>query len=231
MVILKFALKRTFRNPVSMLASFILPVVFMLIPDLWDSSIGGMVGGRGLYLIALVMMFGTFPLTSGMVQERKENTVIRIMSTPTTAFSYLAQNLIASLVPLMIQIFLVSILGFALRGWSLEFTFGVFAAFMLFASASTAFCFAWNCLFKKRESTMVALSSFLTFATFILIFPLTVFPQVIKNIFMAFPTFWIASAFDNLIAYGIGGQFLITLAILALFTITFLMYGSKRGTY
>jgi len=230
MVILKFALIRSFRNPIALLASFILPVVLMLFTDLWVEG-SGMFARRGYYLIAMVMMFGAFPLTRGMVRERREKTIIRIMSTPTTTFDYLSQNLIACMVPLLMQIAIVCTMGMVMHDWTTEFTLWIGLLYVVFAATSVVFCFAWNCLFKNVEAGYTVLAAFLTFATFILTMPLSLFPDIVRNAFMIFPTYWIASGLDELIAYGATIQFGIALAIMGVFSAIFLLYGSKRGAY
>jgi len=232
MVIFKFALLRIFRNPITIFASFILPVTIMLISELWEhGEMGDVISGRGYYLIAMVMLFGAHPLTNGMIRERKDKTIVRVMSTPITNLKYLAQNLLASLVPLVLQIILVCILGMALRDWSLQFIFFISITYLLFAASSIAFIFAWHAFFKYKQSTVVALTSFLTLATFILIFPLELFPPAVRYSFMIFPTYWIASALETLIKDGADVHFVITLATLAIFSIGFLMYGKSRKAY
>ena len=234
MVILKFALKRSFRSPVAMLASLILPVTLMLIPDLWNEVVSNSVfgiDGRGPYLIALVMLFGALPLTRGMIQERREKTIVRIMSTPTTTFDYLSQNLMACMIPLFMQIVIVCTLGMIIHDWTTQFTLLIGLLYVVFATTSIAFCFAWNCLFKNSETSFTAMSMVLTFATFILLMPLSMFPDVVRNAFMALPTYWIATGLEQLIEYGANMQYAIAMGILTLFTAIFLLYGSKRGAY
>jgi len=230
MVIFKFALIRSLRNPIALLASLIVPVALMLVTDLWTEG-AGMFADRGYYLIAMLMMFGAFPLTSGMVRERREKTIIRIMSTPTTTFDYLSQNLVACMFPLLLQIAVICIMGATVHDWTGQFTFWVGLLYVVFATTSVVFCFAWNCLFKNIEAGYTALAAFLTFATFILTMPLSFFPDIVRNVFMILPTYWMASALDELLAYGATVQFGISMAIMVVFAAIFLLYGSKRGVH
>lgn len=234
MVILKFALKRSFRSPVAILVSFILPVALMLLSSLWEEVIPNTISsvdGRGPYFMALVMLFGALPLTRGMIYERRERTIVRIMSTPTTTFDYLSQNLMACLIPLLMQIFMVCTLGRIMYDWTIGFTLWIGLFYVIFATTSISFCFAWNCLFKNNETSFSILSMVLTFATFILILPLSIFPDVVRKIFMILPTYWVATGLEQLITYGATMQFAMALANLVLFTAIFLVYGSKRGVY
>lgn len=231
MVILKFALMRSLRNPIAILAGFVLPIMFMFISDMWLSTGAGMIEGRGYFMIPLVMLFGTFPLTQPMARERREKIVVRIMSTPTTTFKYLAQNLIACMIPLLIQVMIVCTLGAILHDWTASFILTIGALYLLFAATSVSFNFAWNCLFKNAELSFGVLAGVLTFAAFILMLPLALFPDAIRTAFMILPTYWIASGLDELLTYGTTAQLGISMGILGLFSVIFLLYGSKRGTY
>jgi len=226
MVILKFALKRSFRRPLTIFMSFVLPISLLLISGLWGD------GGRGYYLIALVIMFGSFPLTGGMLTDRRERTIVRIMSTPTTTFDYLFQNLIACMVPLLLQSLVISVTGMLLHDWSFTFTFFIGVCYLAFAATSVAFSFAWNCLFKSKEVSFTILSMFLTLASFAgLLLPLEIFPDNLRTVAMIFPTYWIASSIEELISNGSTLRFGMSISVLTLFVVVFLLYGSKRGAY
>lgn len=226
MVILKYALKRILRNPVTLVANFILPIVLIILPVLWNGD------GRGYFLLAMVIMFGAFPLTGGMLADRRERVVVRIMSTPTTAFRYLSQNLIACMTPLFVQVTLISSLGIILHGWTLSFAFFIGVLYFFFAASSVAFSFAWNCLFKNKEVSFSILSMVLTLASFAgLLIPLSILPDYLRNIAMIFPAYWIANGLEYLISYGVNIQYGISLLVLLIFTFMFILFGSKRGIH
>jgi len=234
MVILKFSILRMFRNPTVILATLLLPIFLMNMPNLWNTPAHAQifgVAGRGYYFISLVMLFGAFPLTSNLTAERTNKTIIRIMSTPTTNLSYLIQHLIACMVPMILQIAVVLVIGPIRYNWTPSFTAVIGLLYILFAFVSITFCFAWNALFKKSDISYTALSMVLTFASFILLMPLSIYPDIIRNLFMILPTYWIASGLEELITYGATYTLWITCSVLILYVVIFLTYGSKRGVY
>ena len=227
MVILKFALKRSFRSPIPIIMSLVLPVGLLSLSGLWGDA-----NSRGYYFIALVILFLSFPLTGLITSDRRERTIVRIMTTPTTTLSYLTQNFIACMVPLLIQIVIVGILGTILHDWDLEFAFFLCLSYTIFAATSIAFAFAWSCLFKNKEVSFTVLLMVLTFSSFAgILLPLDFLPTALRYIFMIFPTFWVASGIEELIDNGVTFRLIVCLVVLVMFVIVFLLDGSKRGAY
>ena len=227
MVILRFALLRTFRSPIPIIASLVLPVGLLSLSGLWGDA-----NSRGYYFIALVILFLSFPLTGLITSDRRERTIVRIMTTPTTTLSYLAQNFVACMVPLIIQITIVGILGMWWHDWDFEFAFFLCLAYAIFAATSIAFAFAWSCLFKNKEVSFTVLLMVLTFSAFAgILLPLDFLPTALRYIFMIFPTFWVASGIEELIENGVTVWLIICLIVLVTFVVVFLMDGSKRGAY
>jgi len=227
MTILRFSLKRIFQSPANIIVGFILPTGLLLLTGMWDE------GGRGFYFIAMILMIAAFPYTNIMLVDRKEKTVQRIMSTPTTTFQYLSQNLAACMVPLLLQIILVCVLGGIRYEWSLEFTLFLGLAYVLFAATGIAFAFAWNCLFKNESMSLSVLITVLLFsAVFGIFMSPSVFPDAIRIAAMIFPTYWVSTGVEELLYHGgFSIEFLMPMGVLALFTAIFLLYGSKRGAY
>ena len=227
MVILRFALLRTFRNPIPIIASLVLPIGLLSLSGLWGDA-----NSRGYYFIALVILFLSFPLTGLITSDRRERTIVRIMTTPTTTLSYLTQNFIACMIPLLIQITVVGILGMWWRDWDLEFAFFLCLCYAIFAATSIAFAFAWSCLFKNREVSFTVLLMVLTFSAFAgILLPLDFLPTVLRYLFMIFPTFWVSSGIEELIDNGVTFRLILCLIVLVIFVIVFLADGSKRGAY
>ncbi|MCL1989821.1 MAG: ABC transporter permease [Defluviitaleaceae bacterium] len=226
MTILKFSLKRIFKNPTTILIGFILPAALLLLTGMWDED------GRGYYFMAFILMIVAFPTTNIMLADQKERTVQRIMTTPTTAFKYLSQNLVACMIPLLMQIVFVCIFGAVRYSWDLQFTLSLGLAYTLFAATAIGFAFAWNCLFKNSEVGMAVLVTVMVFSAAFGIFSSpTAFPDVIRTAAKVFPTYWISIGIETLIDSGFGFEFLLPIGVLALFTSVFLTYGSVRGAY
>jgi len=230
MIILKFSLKRTFRNFWAILLSFILPAGLLLLPVFWEGE--SFVVGRGYFFILIIIMLGAFPLTQLMVDDKKQKTIVRIMSTPTTTFKYLSQNFAASMTPLMLQIIFICIFGFIRYSWEIGFTLQLGLVYTLFAATSVSLAMAWNCLFKNAEVNMAALTTFAMFSLFFGIFvSVDQLNNALRTIGMLFPSYWASVGIETLIDNGLSFDFLMPMGVLALFTVIFLLYGSKRGAY
>ena len=227
MVILRFALKRSFRSPIPILVSIVLPIALLAFSGLWGDD-----DSRGYYFVALIILFVSFPLTGAITSDRRERTIVRIMTTPTTTFNYLAQNFIACMVPLLMQIVLIGTFGMRWHDWHIEFAFSLCLIYTFFAATSIAFAFAWSCVFKSREVSFTILAMVMTFASFAgILLPLEFLPTVLYYFFMIFPTFWVASGIEELIHYGATFWYFLCLLILIGFVVLFLLDGSKRGAY
>lgn len=228
MTILKFALKKNFRNPLSVIMGFILPTALLLIPGLWNQE-----GSRGYYYIAFAILLSSFPLTKGLLNDRKERTIVRIMSTPTTMFEYLSQNLMACMIPLTLQIIFIALFGLIRYDWTIQFTLLLGLAYTLFAATAIGFAFAWYCCFKNTEVGGAVLSVVMIFAsTFGIIIPVDAMQGFMRIIARLFPTYWISTGIEALfIDSGFSLEFLMPMGVLVLFTSIFLIYGSKRGTH
>jgi len=227
MVILRFALKRSFRSPIPIIMSLILPIGLLSFSGLWGDA-----NSRGYYFVALVILFLSFPLTGAITSDRRERTIVRIMTTPTTTFTYLSQNFIACMVPLIMQIVIIGVMGMILHDWDLEFAFFLSLSYAIFAATSIAFAFAWSCVFKNKEVSFTVLAMVMTFASFAgILLPLEFLPTSLRYIFMIFPTFWVASGIEELIENGVSFRLIICLLVLVGFVVLFLLDGSKRGAY
>jgi len=229
MTIFKFALLRIVRNPLAILLGVLIPLGLLLISAMWEE------GGRGYYWIAFTLMLGAFPLTRGLQTDMRERTVMRIASTPTTTFSYLWQNLFASLLPLIVQIIFICGFGMIRYDWSLEVAGMLGVLYVLFAMTAIGFAYAWAFLTKKMEGETgsAVMMTILIFTTmFGIIMPVDQLSGWQETAGMAFPTYWISIGIEELLSVGgFSTDMLLPMGILALFTIIFLLYGSKRGAY
>ena len=227
MVILRFALLRSFRSPIPIVISIVVPIGLLAISGLWGDA-----NSRGYYFVVLAILFLSFPLTGAITTDRRERTIVRIMATPTTTFRYLSQNFIACMVPLLMQIALIGVLGIVWHEWDFEFAFFLCLAYAIFAATSISFAFAWSCVFKNREVSFTVLLMVLTFSAFAgILLPLDFLPTALRYIFKIFPTFWVASGIEELIDYGVTFRLIVCLVVLVMFVVAFLADGSKRGAY
>jgi len=227
MVIFRYAVKRNFRSPIPIIVSLILLIGLLSLSGLWGDD-----DSRGYYYVALVILLLSFPITGIITNDRRDRTVIRILTGPTTTFRYLSQNLLACMVPILLQIVITGILGMMWHDWGLEFTFYLSLSYAVFAATSVAFSFAWNCIFKSKEVSFTVLTMVMTFSALAgILLPLEFLPGILRVIFIVFPTFWVASGIEELIENGASLWLAMCLLMLIGFVVVFLLDGSKRGAY
>ena len=228
MTVFKYALLRGIRSPMSIAVNFGLPFALILLRNLWVGD--GIALQNGFTLMAAVLMFGSFLVARGIMNDRQDGTVIRILAGPTTTFRYLTQNLLACMLPLAASIVVVITTGYFLYDWRLSVAFALMLCYTMFATACVAFSFAWSCLFKSRE---VGFSIFSVVAMFMaalggLIIPLSMMPDMLRYIGALFPAYWAAFGLETLLNYGAAGRYWLSLGAMALFAVAFLLYGGKR---
>ena len=229
MTIFRFALIRIIRNPLTILLGLIIPIGLMLVPGMWEE------GGRGYYWIAFTLLLSAFPLTRGLQTDMRERAVMRIMSTPTKTVTYLWQNLVACMVPLIFQIIFICAFGMIRYDWTFEVASMLGVLYILFAMTAIGLAYAWAFLFKNKEGETgsAIMMSLMIFATmFGIFFPVDQLDGWQGVMGMLFPTYWISVGIEELLYVGrFNSEMLIPMGVLMLFTALFLFYGSKRGAH
>ena len=227
MTIFRYALLKGLRNPVTLLFNCILPLVIIFIPTLWDDSM--FISGFGI--LALLIWGGAFLMSQGIMQDKESGAVVRILSAPVSMRGYLTQNLLAYMVPLTVQVGLIAVIGSIRYDWGLTIAFAFFLCYTIFTASSVAMSFAWNCLFKKKDSSFTTFSGLITFGSFLsgAYVPLDLLPEMVQHIGGVFPAFWAIRGIESVQGVGYMGQdYWIGLAVMALFTVAYLLYGGKR---
>ena len=225
MTIFKFAMLRGLRSPASLIFNFAIPISLMFFSGLWEGD-----DARGYYFVALMLMFGSFAVSRGILSDRIEGTITRILSGPTTTFRYLAQNLLACMVPMTFVAILIVSLGSILYGWNLTLSLYLALCYTIFTASYVSFSFAWSCLFKSKESSFSVLTIISTFVATLsgLILPLDMIPNTLRYIGAVFPAYWAVSGIDTLLANGLQREFWLSLLVMVLFAAAYLLYGGKR---
>lgn len=227
MTMFRFALIKGLRNPMTLLFNCILPPLLLLIRPLWTGE--NFLTGYGLLI--LVIWGGAFLMAQGTLNDKASGAIRRILSAPISMRNYLLQNLLAYMVPLTLQLALISALGIILYGWDLNIALGLFLCYTVFTAASVLMSFAWNCLFKQKESSFSTFGAVITFGSMMsgAWIPLENFPLALQNIGAVFPAFWAMRGIRSLFEFGlITGDYWLGLAAMIMFSIIFLLYGGKR---
>ena len=231
MMIAKYTLIRFFKKPLGLGIACVLPLILMFIPDLWEdrAALGG------FSLVTFVVMASSFITSQVILTDRLEGALTRIMMAPVSRLQYLCEVLLACMLPLMVQIMLVSGAGMILHGWSVGFTLLLLLAYSLFAAASVALAFMFYSFMKSKDASTAGLSIMLTLMATIggMFMPVTLFPQPIQWMARVTPSFWVVEGYGQLMTYDIPtSAYWLSLGVLAGFTLLFLMVGGqKKITY
>lgn len=227
MTIFKFALIKGLRSPGTFVFNCVLPLVLILIRPLWT----GEVFFSGFGLLVMVIWGGSFLMSQGILNDRSDGALTRILAAPVSMFNYLAQNLLAFMVPLTVQVALVTLLGAILYDWSLTVALALFLCYTVFTISAVGMSFAWNCLFKSKDSSFSSFSALVTFGTFLsgAIVPTSQFPEgILQYVGAVLPAYWAVRGIQSLSEFNITGEFWISILAMMLFTMVFLLYGGKR---
>ena len=226
MIIFRYALIRGVRAPLSLIVNCVMPLILVLIRPLWaDDAV------LGFGFIAFMIMSGAYLMSQSIITDKTDGAIYRILAAPVTMRRYLAENLLACMVPLTVQMILISLLGFMLYDWSPAIAFGVFLCYTLLTLASVSMSFAWHCLFKSKENSGAGFGFVLTFMAMLsgMLFPTTVFPGPLQYIGAIFPIYWAMQGLNSVLELGaMSMQYWLALAAMLLFTAAFLLYGGKR---
>ena len=231
MTIFRFALIRSTRNPLTLICTYLLPIVLILFRPLWAGP--GMWGGfsGGFSLLAILTMSGAYLMSLSILTDKADGAILRILAAPISMRRYLAENLAACAVPLLVQMTIISVLGYVLHDWSATLSIAVFLCYTALTLASVTMAFAWHCLFKGKEGNTVGFPLMLFLTAFLggLTFPVEVFPGPVQYVGSIFPAYWAMQALTAITETGImNDRYWISIGAMGLFTIAFLLYGGKR---
>ncbi len=225
MTIFRFALMRSMRKRLTLISLCAVPFAMVLFPPVWVSE-----NGFGFSFYGLVILYAAFLLVRSIMTDRINKITVRIFAAPVTNFQYLFQNLLGFLLLLSIQIVAVLSLGAVLYGWEAAAVCKLMLGYILFAMSSIAFSLAWNSLFRSKEMSDGVFSVIISLMALLggVFIPVSILPGILQKIGMLFPTYWLSSALLS-VRYGYKGQgFWLAAVMLLLFTVIFLLFGSKR---
>jgi len=217
------------RSPGTFVFNCILPLALILVRPLWT----GEIFFSGFGLLTMIIWGGSFLMTQGILNDRADGALTRILAGPVSMFNYLAQNLLAFMVPMTAQVILVTLLGAILYGWSLTLALALFLCYTVFTISAVAMSFAWNCLFKTKDGSFGSFSAVVTFGTFLsgAFVPIAAFPEgILRYVGAILPAYWAMRGLNtlSLTEVTITGDYWIAIAAMLLFTMAFLLYGGKR---
>jgi ABC-2 type transport system permease protein len=102
--------------------------------------------------------------------------------------------------------------------------------YFLFAAASVAFSFAWSCLFKDKETSYAFFSVLMSIVAMLggFFMPLAILPDALRFIGALFPAFWTSNGILYLQGGSAMGSFWISAAVIFMFSVLYMVFGTKR---
>ncbi|WP_312812696.1 ABC transporter permease [Sedimentibacter sp.] len=223
MIIFKHALRRTISQPINLLIILILPIGLIFIPPT------GYGYPTGLYLYGMLSLFTGFLLCKPIVEERMNKIILRISAAPIDYINYLFSHLLAYVLIFAVQS-IIFIIGIAVYWNDIAINYAlVFSLHFTFNIMAVAFCFFWNSLFKSYNLSFGIFSGVGSILCLIsgISMPLRIIPEAIRNIAILLPTYWLPYGLDSLYEGNIK-IVTISLFVLLLYSIIFLLIGSRR---
>ncbi|WP_066189872.1 ABC transporter permease [Gracilibacillus timonensis] len=224
MTIFLFAIKRCFRDIMNIVLLCVLPIIVIWMPDAEWTPLP-----LGFQLYGAVLFFAAAKLVSIMMEDRMKGVLMRIGVAPVTHFQYLWQNLLAYTLILMVQIILVMI-GGLLYGYDLVDPLFLFLVYLLFAITSISFSLAWFMLFRHKETALVILMSLIMLMSMAggMLWPIDLMPEFMQRLVMLLPTYWLIESLTIVTTQADKTELFIPLVMLLMFTMAFLVVGSRR---
>lgn len=229
MTVFKYALMRGVKTPASMIINLVLPL-FLVIIDFDMEIFGADAQYRGLFIVAMLILYGGFMMARGIQADKMNGVIIRILAGPVTMRSYLVQNFFSAMVPMTVLSALIGAVGFILHSWEIQFALALVLVYIILAASSIGLSFVWSCIFKDQEASTAIFSVLITGVAMIggLFLPLAILPRPLWLFGALFPAHWAARAMETFMDYGMNGEYWLSLLAMILFTVAFLLYGSKR---
>ena len=230
MTVFKYAMRGGINRPMSLIINSIAPIALVIFSDRIDIGLGG-AGGTHFFLLAFVIMFGAFLMANSIQKDKVEGVLVRILAGPITLRSYLVQNFLAAIIPMTLVSAVVGLLGYLIHDWGITLTGGVVLIYIMLSASSIGLSFVWSCLFKDKEASLSGISIVLTLSALIggLMMPLSLLPRGVYYIGMITPAHWTSRAIEQLVIYGEFTQmYWLGLLAIGMFTVAFILYGSKR---
>jgi ABC-2 type transport system permease protein len=223
--IVRFALKRAFRSPANILLLCVIPVGVVFLPSAPEWTLP-----MGFHFYGQVILYAAFLMVRAITEDRLSGVITRIAAAPVSYARYLAENLLAYGLLLMLQSALVVALGVAVHGARLPSPLLLFVAYCCFSLCAIALTLAWSSLFGRRDIAYGTLATGIMVLSMLggFYWPVEIMPEAMQRVAKVTPPYWMIEAARVLQQHGPPGRFALCLAIMLLFAVAFLVVGSRR---
>jgi len=181
-------------------------------------------------MLATLMLLSANLMAALILEDRMDGSIMKVLISPVTMVRYIFQNMLAAIIPFVLQIVLLCFLGLLRYSWTTMFTIGVAVVSLACAMASAAFAFCWNMFFKSRSNSNYTFLFFMVVMMLVsgLMIPTHVLPGFMQHIGAVFYAYWFVRAVTVLADYGMTVTFWLYNSIVLFFGIGFLLLGGSR---
>ena len=156
--------------------------------------------------------------------------LLRIAAAPISYLRYLTETLLAYGSLLVVQNIVVVVLGSLLYGTLLGAPLLQLFAFAGFSFASISFCLAGFSLFGRRDTAYGIIATVLILLSMIggFYWPVEMMPEFLQKVALITPPYWLIQALTGLQLGDSPLRLVLSMTIMVLFTMAFLLVGSRR---
>ena len=229
MTVFKYAMRRGFTSPASLILNCAMPLILIITNGAIDTEAGNFFN-PGIMLAAMMIMYGGFMMARSIQLDKLDGTITRILAGPITMRSYLVQNFFSAMVPMTALSAIIGVVGIVRHNWDINFAIGIALCYAFLAASSIGLSFVWSCIFKDKEASVAVFSVLITMMAILggLMVPLSILPDFLRRIGAIFPAHWAARGMETMMQYGMNREYWLSIAAMFLFTVAFLLYGGKR---
>ncbi len=224
MTLFIYALKRSLRTTSNIIVIMILPIVLIFLP-----SFQGGIMPQGLAMYGMIVLFSAFLLSKQLIDNRSNQTIIRIAASPLSHIKYLTSFLLAFSVILWVQntVFLAVMIWY--WGAAIHNVFLILMLYYVYSVSSISFCLFWNSMFKTYYTSLALFAGVASLMSMItgITLPLSMLPDTLLRFSVFLPPYWLAYGLD-MVYNNLNSSVLLSISIMTVFSIIFIMIGSQR---
>ncbi|WP_010273220.1 ABC transporter permease [Paenibacillus senegalensis] len=228
MTIFRYSLLRSVRNKGTLLLLIAVPLLAIFMPSIdWPAL------PLGYHYFGVFLLFVAAKLVHLMIADRSSGVIIRISTAPVSHLSYLWQNLLAFSILLISQCVIVAASGQFVHSGQLPPVIPLLLVYSVFTFSAIAFSLAWCSFFRSRETSLAILFSVILLLAMLggIMWPTQIMPPALQKAAMLLPTYWYMEALQLTLHKAPLWELIVPLLNLILFTLVFLLLGSRRKLY
>ncbi|NLY45706.1 MAG: ABC transporter permease [Tissierella sp.] len=225
MTVFNFVFKRYFKRPSSIFFLLILPIALVFLPmGEWPPI------PLGFQYYGILLLFISVKLTSIIMIDRENKVLLRIGVAPITHFQYLLENLLAYGIILIGLNMIVVIMGSIVYRESFNYYLLLFIIYSFFSMTALGFSLAWYSLFQNKDTATSILSGVIMLMAMVggVLWPIQIMPVILQRLAMLLPTYWLGQSITFLAFRAPISEQIIPLTMMLIFSILFLIVGSRR---